>query len=66
MVQWVKCVTVDLSSDHDLTVAGFKPRVELCADGAEPAWDSLCLSGSQAHSLCTSQNKLKKERKKDV
>ena len=27
-------------SPHDLTVCGFEPRVGLCADSAEPAWDA--------------------------
>ena len=36
--------TPDVSSDHDLAVRGIEPRIELCADRAEPAWDSLSLS----------------------
>ena len=35
------CLT---GSGHDLTVRGIKPHVRLCADSAEPAWDSLSLS----------------------
>ena len=37
----VECLTLDFGSGHDLTVHEFEPRVGLCADGAEPAWDSL-------------------------
>ena len=37
----VKGPTLGFSSGHDLTVCGFKPHVRLCADGVEPAWDSL-------------------------
>ena len=73
MAQLVKYLTLDFSSRHDLTVHGFKPQVGLCADGSEPAWDSLSLSLSL--SLCPSPtctcartlslkiNKLKKKRK---
>ena len=39
MAQLVKHQTLDLSSGHDLTVRGIEPHV--CADGAEPAWDSV-------------------------
>ena len=37
----VKHLTLGFSSGHDLMVRGFKPRVGLCADSVEPAWDSL-------------------------
>ena len=43
VAQSVKRPTLDLGSGHDLTVHGFKPRVRLCAENAEPAWDSLSL-----------------------
>ena len=33
--------TLDLGSGHGLTVRGFKPQNGLCADGMEPAWDSV-------------------------
>ena len=36
--------TLDLGSGLDLTVHGVEPHIGLCADGAEPAWDSLPLS----------------------
>ena len=38
------CSTLGFGSGHDLVVCGFKPHIGLCADGAEPAWDSLSLS----------------------
>ena len=40
MVQWVKHLTFDLASGHDLRVS----ELELCADSSDPAWDSLSLS----------------------
>ena len=55
MAQLVKCLTLDLGSSHDLTVWEIEPRVELCADSMEPAWDSFSLSLSLSLSL--SQNK---------
>ena len=39
--QSVKRLTLDFSSGHDLTVCDREPRVGLCADSAEPPWDSL-------------------------
>ena len=43
-VTWlVKHPTLDFCSGHDFMVSGFKPRIGLLADGAEPAWDSLSL-----------------------
>ena len=41
MAQSVKGPTLDFGSGHDLRVPEFKPRVGLCADSVEPAWDSL-------------------------
>ena len=32
--------TLRFGSSRDLTVHGIKPRVGLCADSTEPAWDS--------------------------
>ena len=43
MAQSAKCPTLDFGSGHDLTVREIEPRVELCTDSAEPAWDSLSL-----------------------
>ena len=39
--QTVKHVTLDFGSGHDLEVREFEPCIELCADSAEPDWDSL-------------------------
>ena len=46
MAQSVTHLTLDFSSGHDLivrdlTVCEVEPRIQLCADSAEPAWDSL-------------------------
>ena len=41
MAQSVKCLAFGLGSGHDLAVGEFEPRTRLCADGVEPAWDSL-------------------------
>ena len=63
VAQSVKQPTVESGSDHDLTVHGIKPRVRLCTDSMEPAWDSLpvslCPSPTRAHirTLSHSQNK---------
>ena len=46
MAQLLKHLTLDFCSGHDLTVPGIEPRLGLCADCAEPAWDSLSLSVS--------------------
>ena len=52
--------TLDVSSDHDLPVCGIEPRVGLCADTAEPAWDSLSPPAPSQHALSLKINKLKK------
>ena len=39
--QSVQRVTLDSSSGRDRTVRETEPRVGLCADSTEPAWDSL-------------------------
>ena len=48
MAQLVKHPILGFGSGHDLTVHKFEPCVGLCADSAEPAWDSLSpfLSGT--------------------
>ena len=51
MAQWVKRPALGFGSGHDLTVCGTEPRVRFCADGVEPAWDSLSLCPSLALSL---------------
>ena len=65
VAQLVKCLTLDFSSGHDLTVCEMEPHIGLCADSAEPAWDSLSPSLSAppllmlvlSRSLSLSQNK---------
>ena len=59
MAQSVEPLTLDFGSGHDLTVHGFEPRVGLCADSAELAWDFLSPSISAPLSLSLSffQNK---------
>ena len=44
MAPSVKRWTLDLGSGRDLSVREIKARIGLCADPAEPAWDSLSLS----------------------
>ena len=44
MAQWVKHLTLDLDAGSNLAVCEFEPRVGLCADSVEPAWDSVSLS----------------------
>ena len=41
MAQSVKRQTLDFGSGLDLTVHGFEPRVGLCTDRVESAWDFL-------------------------
>ena len=63
VVQSVKRPTLGFSSGHDLRVRYFEPRVGLCTDGTEPAWDSLSPSlsaPSPTHTLAL-KNKLKKK-----
>ena len=36
-----KRLTLDFGSGHDPTAHKIKPHVGLCADSAEPAWDSF-------------------------
>ena len=59
VAQLVKCPTLDFGSDHDLTFCEFEPPIGLCADSAEPAWDSLsfslCLSLPPSLSLSLSK-----------
>ena len=56
MPGWLNWVTLDFGSGHDLMICGLEPRVGLCADSAEPAWDilSLSLSLPLSPSLCSS------------
>ena len=55
--QWVKYPTLGFCSGHDLTVPEFEPRMGLCTDSLEPAWDSLSLPLSLPFPLHLSQNK---------
>ena len=55
--QSIPRATRDFGSGHDLTVCEFEPRVGLCAEGAEPAWDPVALSPPLPDSLFLSQNK---------
>ena len=71
VAQLVKRLMLGFGSGHDLTVHEFEPRVGLCTDNTEAAWDSLSLSAPPlltcTCSLCLSQNKevnLKKEERK--
>ena len=67
MAQSVKCPTLDFGSGHDLMVHGFKPRVGLCTDSIEPAWDSLSPSVSLYPSpICTLSLKNKLKKKKEI
>ena len=63
MVHSVKHLIPDFGSDHDLTIHEFKPSIGLCADSAEPAWDSVTLSLPLSHLLSLSQNKPKNKQK---
>ena len=46
----IKCRALDFGSGYDLTVGEIEPHPRLCADLAEPAWDSV------SHSPCASPN----------
>ena len=62
VAQWVKRLTLDLDSGHDLMVHEVKPHIGLCADTTKPAWDSLSLpSPSLSLSLSLKINTLKKK-----
>ena len=41
LAQSVKDLTLDFGSGRDLTLRGIEPRLGLCADSSEPAWDFL-------------------------
>ena len=57
VAQSVKHPTLDFGSGGGLTVREFDLHIGLCADGAEPAWDSLPLCSSSTCALSRSQNK---------
>ena len=43
VAQWVTRLTLGFGSDRDLMVCEGEPCIGLCADRAEPVWDSLSL-----------------------
>ena len=51
VVQFVKHLTLDFGSSHDLIVLGLEPHVGLSANSVEPVWDFLSLSPSLSLSL---------------
>ena len=61
VAQLVKHPSLDLSSNHDLTVHRFKFCIGLCTDSVEPAWDSVslpfCPSPTCSLSLKINKNK---------
>ena len=54
MAQMVKHPTLNFGLDNDLMVCDFKSCALLCADSAEPAWDSLSPSLSAPSPLSLS------------
>ena len=56
----VKCTTLGFSSGHDVRGHGFEPKVGLCVDSVEPAWDSLPLSAPPLPMLCLCLSKINK------
>ena len=42
--QSMEHLTLDFSSGHDFRVREMEPHMGLCADSAEPAWNSLSQS----------------------
>ena len=66
MTQSVKHPTLDFGSGHDLTVCGIEPRIGLCTDSVEPAWNlslalSLSLPWLLSFSFSLKINKLRKK-----
>ena len=51
VAQSVKHLTLDFSLGHDLRIHGIEPHVGVCADSAEPAWDSVSLPSLSATPL---------------
>ena len=60
----VKHPTLDFGSGHDLTVREIEPCMGLCADGVEPAWDSLPALPQLTQMFSLSQNKQTLKKKK--
>ena len=67
MAQSVKCPTLDFSSDSDLVVCEFKPRIRLQPDNMGPVWDFLSpsLSSPPLFALSLKTNKHLEKRKKE-
>ena len=59
VAQSVKCLTLGFGSGRGLTFHEFNPRIGLCANGAEPTWDSLSLPLSLYHPTLFSLSLLK-------
>ena len=59
VAQLVKCPTLGFGSGHDLKVWELEPYIGLCADNAEPAWDSLSAPPLLSISLSNTLNKIK-------
>ena len=61
MAQLFERPALDFGSGHHLVICGFETRLGLCADGVEPAPNSLSLSvslcPSPTCSHCLSENK---------
>ena len=66
VAQSVKCSTLGFGSGCALKGQELKPHIGLCADSADPAWDSLSpsLSLFPVHSISLKINKLKIKFKK--
>ena len=62
VAQSVKHLTLGFCSGHELMVCEFEPRIRLCAESVEPAWDSLSpsLSAPTLLALLSKQINLKK------
>ena len=60
VAQSFKHLTLDLCSGLDLMDHEFKPHLGLCADNAEPTWNSLSLSLLLSLSLSFKINKKKR------
>ena len=59
VAELVKRRTLDFGSGHDLMVSQMEPRVGVCADSAELAWDSLSPSLSAPPPACALSLSLK-------
>ena len=54
-------LTLGFGLGHDLTVRRIEPHVGLCTGSEEPAWDSLSLCPSHAHSPTLSKKQTSKK-----